>query len=102
MRGSDLASGKWSGMYVIGMAGKIARPISPAVIRPLGPIPMSPLRVISDEDTSPETEGESCDDFRVFWHKTGPHYHAECKQSPYRIKISELSATKSIIKGFSK
>ena len=57
-----------------GMTGKIARPMSPAVMRRLGAIPMRPLRVISDEDTFPETEGESCALFPLFWHKTGPHY----------------------------
>ena len=43
--------------------GKIARSISPAVMRPLGPIPMRPLRVISYENPSPETEEESCAQF---------------------------------------
>ena len=84
------------------MTGKIARPISPAVMRPLGPIPMKPLRVISDEDTSPETEGESCARVPCILAQNWAALSG-CngyKQSPYRIKTGELSVTKSIIEEF--
>ena len=57
-------------------------------MRPLGTIPTRPLRVIPDEDTSPETEGENCTRFpRVLAQNLAALLGCnECKRSPYKIK----------------
>ena len=79
------------------MTVKIARPISSAVMRPLGSIPTRPLRVSSDWDTPPETEGKSCARFPCILAQNWAALllgRNECKQSLYEIQVGELFVTK--------